>query len=507
MITQMKLRRKISNRRSGVFITLTFSLLILAGCEDFLAVPLQGELTQENFPTTEGDALLATNAVYNIMRRETFNTGLFPILDIMSDDARKGSNPDDAAATVGAYEDFTHIPTEGNISRWWNTLYEGIRRANIVIEKVPSIPMDEGLKRRYLGEASFLRALFYFDLVRAWGGVPKVVDAAPPVSMPRASKEEIYSLIEADLLFAIEALPERSVYSSNDLGRATKGAAKSLLAKAYLFQSDFINAEKYALEVIHSGQYDLMPDFTDANSKAGEFGQESVFEVGAIGEENIQNGGNQYANVQGVRGTPNRGWGFNRPSIGLMDAFEAGDPRMDKTIIFLGEELDGITIIGDGATPDETKDENGNLIEIESYNQKVWTPGNDVPSAFGHNRRIIRYTDVLLMAAEALNENNKAGEALTHLNRVRERAREGNGSILPAISETNKAALRSLILKERRVELALEGHRFWDLVRTGKAATVLEPLGFQAGKHELLPIPQSEMDLTQNKWQQNPFWE
>jgi hypothetical protein len=255
-----------------------------------------------------------------------------------------------------------------------------------------------------------------------------------------------------------------------------------------------------------------MPDFADANSKAGEFGAESVFEIGALGFENGDmnnggdNGGDQYGNVQGVRGQPNRGWGFNRPTMDLMNAFEPNDPRKDKTIIYLGEVLDGITIIGDGQTPDQTLDDQNNVIEIECYSQKVWTPGTNVPTQFDYNRRLIRYADVLLMAAEASNENGNSAQALIYLNKIRERARQGNAAILPDITETNKDALRDLILKERRVELALEGHRFWDLVRTGKAEAVLGPLGFVKGKSELLPIPQTERDLTQNRIGQNPNW-
>lgn len=493
-------------KRSSLFAGLTF--LFIFGCADFLEKPLQGELTAETFPTTEGDALLATNAVYNILRVNSYHQGLFPILDIMSDDARKGSNPDDAAATVGPYDIFQHVPTEGNISRWWNTLYEGVKRANVVIEKVPLIAMDDGLKNRYVGEAKFLRALFYFDLVRAWGGVPLVRSTTPALDQTRATKEAVYDLIEADLLSAIATLPEKSQLAAADIGRATKGAARGILAKVYLFQGDFPNAEKYALEVINSGQgYALEANFEDANSENGRHGVESLFEIGALPFENIVQGGNQYANVQGVRGTPNRGWGFNRPSQDLQTSFEPNDPRLDATVIYLGEVLDGVTIAGDASTPDETLDANGNTIEIECYNQKVWTPGANVPTQFNHNRRILRYADVLLMAAEASNENNKPAQALTYLNQVRARARAGNPAILPDIAVTGQAALRDIIFNERRHELALEGHRFWDLIRTGRAATELGSLGFVAGKHELLPIPQIEIDLTQKRIQQNPNWE
>ena len=481
-------------------------LIVLSSCSDFLDKPLQGQLTQEKFPVSASDALLATNSVYNTLRINLYHQGLFPILDIMSDDGRKGSNPDDAASTVGPYDRFEHIPTEGNLSRWWNTLYEGVKRANVVIQQVPSIPMDETLRGRYIGEAKFLRALFYFDLVRAWGEVPIVTGTNTGLYLTKSPTTDLYDLIEEDLLDAIESLPEKSDYESKDLGRATKGAAKALLAKVYLFQSDWVNAEKYAMEVINSAQYDLEDEFGNANSEEGELGVESVFEIAATPFENVANGGNQYANVQGVRGTPNRGWGFNRPSIDLQNAFEDDDPRLDSTVIVLGEMLDGVKIVGDGPTPDETRDENDVLIETECYNQKVWTPGNNVPTQFGHNRRILRYADVLLMAAEALNENDKQADALVQLNKIRARARGDNDAILPDVTEMNKGLLRDIIFHERRVELALEGHRFWDLVRTGRAPAILGPLGFIAGKHEVLPIPQSEVDLTQGGIEQHDSW-
>lgn len=478
--------------------------IVYAGCDNFLSVNPQGELTQEAFPTTASDALQATNAVYTTLRSWHYHSGGFPILDIMSDDSHKGSNPDDASNTVGPYDNFTHAATQDGLDRWWNALYEGIKRANVVIEKVPLIEMDGNTRNRYLAEARFLRGLYYFDLVRAFGGVPLVTNTEPPLKVARSSAADIYVQIEEDLQFAITYLPLKNAYTANDAGRATQGAAQALLAKVFMFQQDFASAEPLLNAVISSGEYDLENDFYDANGPEGEHGVESVFEIGAIANDG--GGGNQYANTQGVRGTPNRGWGFNRPSIDLRNAFEASDPREKATIIELGDVIDGITILGDGSTPDQTTDDSGNVLEMESYNRKVWIPGNSTSTQFGHNRRLIRYADVLLMAAEVLNENNKPVQALVHLNRVRERARAGNTGILPDVSTTDKTALRDSILLERRVELALEGHRFWDLVRTGKASEVLGPMGFEPGKHELLPIPQSEIDLSQGLLSQNPNW-
>lgn len=490
--------------KKTTIILVILSLGLFQGCEDFLELNPQGQLTQESFPTTAADAMLATNAAYSSLRGWNYHSGGFPIMDIMSDDAHKGSNPADGVNTIGPYDTFTITTTQDGLDRWWTSLYQGIKRANVVIEKVPSIDMDANLRDRYLAEARFLRGLYYFDLVRAWGGVPLITTTTPALQVPRASQDDIYDLIEGDLLFAVQYLPEKSAYGEADLGRASKGAAKSLLAKMYLFQHDYVNAEIYSLEVIGSFEYDLEPVFVNANGKDGEHGIESVFEIGAMEVEGSV--GNQYANTQGVRGTPNRGWGFNRPTLDLRYNFEEQDPRLKGTIIDLGDVIDGILILGDGTTPDETFDENDNLIEVECYNRKVWIPGTSTNTQFGHNRRLIRFSDVLLMAAEALNENNKPEQALVHLNRVRERARQGNEEILPDVTTTDKDQLRDLIIQERRMELALEGHRFWDLVRTGKAAEVLGPLGFITGKHELFPIPQTEIDISQGTLTQNPNW-
>lgn len=480
--------------------------LVISCGDDFLDKPLQGELTQQNFPVSESDALLATNAVYNTLREWFYHFGGFPIMDIMSDDAYKGSNPTDGATTVGPYENFNHTPSQDGLARWWNTLYEGIKRANVVIENVPDIEMNEELRSRYVAEARFLRALYYFDLVRAWGGVPMVVSTTPPQGIDRSPVSEVYDLIHDDLEFAIQNLPERTAYGNAEAGRATRGAANALRAKVYLFQEDFVNAEEHALEVINSGLYALDPDFTNTHSVEGQYNEESVFEIGAIPLEGLTNGGNQWGNVQGVRGTPNRGWGFNRPSLDLMNAFEEGDTRLEGTVIFLGDVIDGVPIVGDGQTPNETYDEDGNLIEIETYNRKVWVPGTRTQEQWGHNRRIIRYADVLLMAAESAAENGDLAEARRFLNQVRERARGDNEEALPDITENDQQALIDLIIEERRLELALEGHRFWDLVRTGRAEEQLGPLGFMPGKHELLPIPQTEIDLSEGSLEQNPNW-
>jgi hypothetical protein len=492
-----------SSRILVIIITLVL-FLVIPGCKKFLEKDPQGLLTEDQFPTSASDALLATNAIYAQVRDWYYNSGGYPILDIMSDDARKGSNPSDQASTVGPYDYFGITPTSDGLDRWWTSLYVGVRRANVVIEKVPPIAMDDSLKSRYIGEAKFLRALFYFDFVRAWGGVPLVTTTDPPLGLARASKEAVYSLIISDLQSAISSLPQKSQYATTDLGRATKEAAEALLARVYLFRNDFSNAETYAMDVINMNKYSLEPVFINACGVNGNNGVESIFEVGALEVEDQDAGGDQYGNTQGVRGIPNKGWGFNRPSISLRNSFETGDPRYKGTVIDLNDTIDGIVILGDAQTPDVTRDAQGNIIEIQCYSRKVWVPGATTTSNWGLHRRLIRYADVLLMAAEALNENGNPTQALTYLNMVRARARQGNPNILPDITTTDQAQLRDSIFNERRHELALEGFRFWDLVRTGRAPAVLGPLGFVTGKNEVLPIPQSEIDLSQGTLVQNP---
>jgi hypothetical protein len=291
------------------------------------------------------------------------------------------------------------------------------------------------------------------------------------------------------------------------MGRVTRGAAKALLARVYLHLHDYENAENYAEEVILSGQYSLDPDWARVFSLEGQWGPGSIFELGALPDGRSQ-GGNQYGNTQGVRGRPNWGWGFGRPSWDYINDFEADDPRMDASVIFLGEVLSGVLIEGSDLTSDTTYDDSDHIIEVECYNQKVYVENaTDPRDNWGHNRRIIRYADVLLIAAEASNENGDQQKALGYLNMVRERARGGNIAILPDRTEPDPDALRLLIWEERRHELAFENIRYFDLMRQGRMDEVLGPLGFTAGKNELLPIPQQEIDLSEGKLIQNPNWD
>ncbi|MGM0580318.1 MAG: RagB/SusD family nutrient uptake outer membrane protein [Bacteroidota bacterium] len=489
-------------KRIFILLIILFPVILFSCKDEFLEKPPQNLITQDNFPSNESDALAATNASYQVLRTGSYHRGFYPIDDVMSDDALKGSSPSDLQADLQPFDEFQHTVTNNFIANWWSALYTGVRRTNVVIGRVPEVNMDEELRARYIGEARFLRALYYSDLARGYGGVPLVKNSEINIDFTRSTLEETYDFIEADLRSAIEVLPEKSEYGPEDLGRATKGAARALLARVYLYQQEYDSAALFAEEVINSQQYALESNFESAFREETEFGMESVFEIGGIGVEGgVAAGNNDYTSGQGVRGTPNRGIGANRPSMDLIESFEDGDPRMDATVIFVGEVLDGIEIIGDSQTPDTT-----DTGQIETYNQKIWVPGTTPFSNRAHNRRLIRYAEVLLIAAEALNRNGNTTQALIYLNEVRKRARQGDESILPNITETNPDLLEDLILRERRHELAMEGHRFWDVVRTGNAEAIFGPYGFQPNKHELLPIPQSELDITNGLLDQNPNW-
>ncbi len=486
-----------------------YIVLLLSSCsEDFLQRPPNARITTGIFPANEEDAINALNAAYSSLRSWQYYCGGFPILDILSDEGRKGSNPGDAA-NLNLYDTFDHDATDENPRRWWATLYGAIRRANLVIESVPEIEeIDPELGERIVAEARFLRGLHYSLLIRGFGDVVVVTRSGVDYNekKERTPAEEVWNeIVFPDLEYAAEVLPLRSEYPPEDLGRATKGAAQALLARLYLFIGDFQNAEINAIKVINSNEYALETSFDDAFSEDIVFGKEAVFEIGANGRNKASEGGHQWAETQGVRGDPSRGWGFNRPSYETIQSF-GDDPRLDASVIFLGELLDGILIIGDDATPDTTFDAQGNIIEIECYNQKVWSPVVIEKASYDVNRKLIRYSDVLLMAAEALNENGKLAEALPYLNEVRARARGDNDGVLPDIATNDQEELRDIIYTERSRELAFEGLRFWDLVRTGRAVEVLEPLGFQEGKHELLPIPLSEIDNSNGAIKQNPFY-
>ncbi len=486
------------NKWIRILLPVIVFVLVSACSEDFLEKEPLGRVSEDAYFQTPEQAEEAVNAVYNMLRRwEVHVFAYVGMTDIASDDADKGSTATDASFLL-ELDNFTLNSTNLAPLTVWNGYFQGIHRANVAIERIPAIEMDAKLKERLVGEAKFLRAYYYFNLVRWFGGVPLNTKPLTPdeFKQPRASKEEVYAQIIQDLTDAAAVLPLRSQYAAADLGRATKGAAEGMLARVYLTLGDFPKVEQYALSVINSKEYELYPSYEKLFQKEGENSKEAIFEVQTTADAQ-RLGGSQYNEVQGVRGVPNLGWGFNRPSDDLVRAYESGDPRREATVLYVGEILpDGSAIVEDNPE-----------IVNERYNQKAWVPrrADAANGAGGGNIRILRYADVLLMAAEALNENNKPQEALNYLNQVRKRARGTRTNILPDVNVTDKTQLRDRIWRERRVELALEQQRWFDIVRQGRAAALLKALGksFQEGKHELFPIPQNEVDLSGGLMTQN----
>ncbi|MCU7614005.1 RagB/SusD family nutrient uptake outer membrane protein [Chryseobacterium sp. GMJ5] len=458
---------------------------LLASCKDeYLDIKEEGEVEATAFFQTQDDALQATSAIYSFLR--SWENSAFPyqfVFGVPADDVLKGSNPGDASF-INVYDNFTYTVSDDGIRGYWIGQWQAVNRANQVITNVPNINMDATLKNRLVAEARMLRAYFYFNLVRIYGGVPIFDGVQQNYNIPRNSVDEVYNFIISDLTSAAAVLPQ--TYSAGDLGRVTKGAALGLLSKVYLYKKDWQKAYDTSNQVISMG-YALDPNFNHLFRPAGEFGPESVFEVNC--QCSAQFGGSQYAEVQGVRNQ--YGWGFFTPSNSLEAAFEPGDIRKELTILRNGE-----------TTPEGDVIAMGDPQSVTTFNQKVYVPSALNNNACGYgsiqNIRILRFAEILLINAEAANELGNTGTAITNLNKVRTRAG------LAGTTASAQGALRTAIWQERRVELALEGDRFVDLVRTGQAATVLASYGFKAGKNELFPIPLDAMNQSNGLFVQNP---
>lgn len=476
----------------------TAAFFLLSGCsKSFLEVPPQGQSAGTAFWTTAADAQQAVNAIYANLR--SWNMVAFaPIaLESMgSDEAEKGSAPNDASFH-NQYDNFTVTSTEGQLGGFWEGQYQEINLCNQVLDNVPAMAtVDAATKARYAAEAKFIRAYCYFRLVRAFGGVPlllRLPKDASEYNLPRADANAVWDAVETDLRDAAAVLP--ATVPAAEAGRATKGAALSLHAKVAMYRKKWSDVLNYTNQVISSGVYSLFPNYEQLFRLPNENSVESVFEIqAALLVGNLDASNSQYSQVQGVRGSTGGGWGFNVPTAELAAAYETGDPRRDATIIFRGETTpqgDAIPATGDNPM----------------YNQKSYVPFSlSLPGYEGaqQNIRVMRYAEVLLMNAEAANELNNPTLARQSLNAVRARARGGNAAILPDVTTTDQAALRNAIWQERRVELAMEFDRYFDVIRQGRAATVFGPKGWRAGKNEVWPIPQNEIDKSAGVLTQNP---
>ncbi len=495
-----------------------YSLLIAAcgsvglGCSKFLDKDIQGVYSSSQFYTSATAAQQALNAAYAEMTFTSATTNpLWVFGDIASDDAsvgNTGASPD--AATI---DNFSFSTTNSHLSNEWGNFYEGITNCNLVLANVPSINMDTALRSRILGEARFLRAWYYFMLVNIYGPVPIVLTPLTPAQMQIAQSptQQIYeSVIEPDLKSALAILPPS--YSTADVGRATRGAAAALLSKAYLYQEKWDSSLTYSNMVINSGQYSLMNVYSQNFDGLHKNNQESVFEVQMLGQQvpNVGNALNQWFAPQIVGG-----YYCDAPNQNFVSEFEATpdsvyDPRLDYTV-----------------ARDSTLWNNGQIY-LSSWSpqtgyltRKHQQPLSLAPIIGQGNCDYvaIRYADVLLFNAEALNESGQTNAAVAPLNLVRKRAREsylydsaltGYGEVpaglLPDVPAVSQVQVRLAIIHERRVELGFEFHRFFDMMRYGAnpslGAAYVNPLinrdgvtSFSYSANSTFPIPQIERDV------------
>jgi hypothetical protein len=435
--------------------------------------------------------------VYDAIAFNSPNNGMWVFGDVASDDAVKGGNPGDQAE-ITYIDEFNVDANNGVINNYWGFAYEAIARANNVIANVPAVTMDEAKKNRIIGEAKFLRAYSYFNLVNVFGKVPlKLLPqlSQETIHVPLSEITAIYQQIEKDLNDALAVLPES--YSQADIGRITRGAALAMLGKASLYQQQWSAAISYFQQVDALGIYGLLPEYSDNFKLANENSRESLFEIQHLSGQDPFTGS---ALNQWFAPAQEGGYYFNAPTQSLVDAFERSgtgevDPRLDATLGRDGQPWLNGEIFSASWSP------TGFL--TKKHQQPLSEVSSSLKGDGDLNYIYLRYADVLLMKAEAFIETGQADSAKANLNKVRQRARAGFGGTPPAdlledITSTDQNLIKTAIRTERRVELGQEFHRYFDLMRWGKsvAETALGP-DFNYETKRFLPIPQAEIDANQ----------
>ncbi|HEV8286822.1 MAG TPA: RagB/SusD family nutrient uptake outer membrane protein [Chitinophagaceae bacterium] len=500
----------------------TVMLLIatLLGCKKFLdRKPLEGVLDDYGLEQQ------VQGLYYTLRDYAGFNS--LPWLDfhsIRDDDAQKGSSISDGQEINAEFETFQYTKDDWATNTYWNDHFYLIHTCNSILDLAATLSANDELTIRNIAETKFFRAYSYFELVRAYGEVPlfehypatgkEAVKAKSPVA-------DIYALIEKDLKEAAGVLPLTWATSSgNDFpGRLTSGAAHTLLAQVYIWQQKWSQALTECNTVINSGQYQLLPNFQDiwkdGLGGAGKNSKESIFEIqcwtGANGSPYYGSfwGTSQNVRQGGATNEWNLGWGWNTPTDKLESQWSNTDPRKRKTILYSGQSDGGPAEGGYGATlpPYPTLDQ-------KYWNKKVYSDpamrqftgeiaANGGASWISH--RVLRYADVILMKAEAANETGDGATAAAMLELIRARARGGNNAVLPFVAFASKDQMRAAIKSDRRWEFAMEGYRFYDLVRWNDASAELGSLGY-TNRCRYYPIPQKAIDLSGGVLAQNSEW-
>ncbi|MFN0035283.1 MAG: RagB/SusD family nutrient uptake outer membrane protein [Saprospiraceae bacterium] len=456
-------------------------LLALASCQGILDKEPIGILDAGSFFQTADDAVQAINAAYGpLMFNNDNNNFYWGFAELPSDEAIVGG--DGSRPGLTELDFFTYTPRTEEFNDFWKLNYQGITQCNTVIEKVPGVAMDETLKNRVLGEAYFLRAYYYFGLAQVFGDVPLLTKITPPdeLKVPKTPRAEVFRQIIADCDFAAGALPVQ--FSGKDVGRATRGAALALAAKTSLYEKNWDKVLAYVAQLKGLGVYALMPDYQDNFRENTQNNAESVWE---IQHTNLELGVGNFLNQWWASKKFNGGYGFAEVTQEFVDAFEPGDPRRKFTVASNNEEYFGLIYKNSFSSTH---------FSTRKYLQPDSTATQKADGDI--NYTAIRYAEVLLWEAEAHAELGHVPDAQAALEQVRARARAQAAdptTALPPITATDQATLLEALRHERQVELGFEMHRFFDLVRWGLAAQKLP--GFQAGKHEVFPLPQTELDL------------
>ena len=473
---------------------------VFFSCEDFLEKDPQGVLSLTTFYTNAEEATFAVNAAYDGIQNYWVYGAMSIVEDVQSDDALKGGGGASDQPGMDQMQNFIAATDNHIFSDKWRGYYSAIFRANLALEKVPEVPaenIDENLRARLIAEVKFIRALSYFDLVNRYGAVPLVRRASHPddEKIAKSSVEEIWAAIEQDLTDALNNLTTPGELPASEVGRATKGAAHALLAKAYIYQEKWADANQALTSVINDYGYTLSDNFESIFGIGNEDNPEIIFQIG------FQTGGASDAEGYNRNGwiaprTSDVNWagiGFLLPTQNLIDEFESGDIRLAASVLRDGDTFSGDTYKG-AWSPTGYNCKKG-LVAFTDYSAGT-------PFFVNNNYPVLRLGDMLLLKAEALNELGRTNEAETYINQVRSRAQ------LPTISGLSQQAMREAIYHERRVELCFEQQRYFDLVRWGIVDTKLKDMGngFVKGKHETWAIPQSEIDINENLTQ-NPGWQ
>ena len=471
-------------------------LLSASSCtKDFLDRAPISQMNGNNFYKTADDMKNALSAAYAGLQTGGLYYSSMHVIGDMRSDNTEITNPN-AGSDLVAVDNFQNLATTSISGTTWAGHYQAIQSVNIVIEKIEAVNMDAGLKARYTAEAKFLRGLMYFNLVRIFGDVPLVTkvinNPQEGYTYSRNPSAEVYAQIVTDLADAEAVLPHE--FTGADIGRATKGAAAALLGKVYLTQKRWDLAAPQLKKVIDNvglNKYQLLPTYAGVFGIANENNRESIFEVqfkkGSAGEGSPYT--NQFAPIGSGTAVVSIGnpLGQNIPTADMSNAYEANDARKVAS-------MRNSYVLG------------ANTVQHNYIVKYLGVPAANLDS--DNNWIVLRYADVLLMYAEALNEQGYVadGPAFTYLNQVRLRAglliKTSNNANL-ALRIVNQAAFRLAIEQERRVELAFEGHRWFDLIRTDRAVTVMAGKGIQS-HHVLFPIPQSQIDINPSLIKQNP---